>query len=347
MRVPVHLSPLEAEPLVSVLVANYNYREYVEECIGSVLAQDYPHFEVVVCDDGSTDGSPEVISKLAATDERIRLFAKENGGQASALNRAFSESRGDPICILDADDLFLPGKIRSVVEVLRREPDCGIATHDMVIVDSNGRRRGAIRPEQDGYLGPEIATLRLGLPMPLASGISFRREVVARICPLPEETFRSVADWALAYAAAFVTHTTRIPGVLSGYRVHGANLSGTTSTSSSLEPEALEKTLHGMERVLGYVNEFTSTELGLAVDSSRVRNVLEHRLMLGVLRGDRAMTDAASTDLRDAYREVRRDYPAYRYAFWQTLSALPSPVSRWLLQAAFQGFRLSRRAVAP
>jgi glycosyltransferase involved in cell wall biosynthesis len=225
-------SALTGTPLVSVLIANYNYAKYIGEAIESVQTQTYQGYELVICDDGSSDDSCKVIESYAAKDPKIVLIRKNNGGQASALNRAFLESKGDVISILDADDAFESMKLAKVVEAFKESPQAGIAIHDLMVVDGDGRKRYVAHYKQSGYLGPEIPTLRMGLPMPQASGLSFRREVLKEILPLPEDRFRSVADWAVAYVAAYLTNTTRVPEVLARYRIHANNLSGTTSTAS-------------------------------------------------------------------------------------------------------------------
>ena len=95
--VPLPLSALPAQPLVSVLIANYNYGRFIDRALDSLLAQSYRHFEGIVCDDGSTDDSREVVARYARRDARIRLLEKENGGVASALNMAYRACRGDVV----------------------------------------------------------------------------------------------------------------------------------------------------------------------------------------------------------------------------------------------------------
>ena len=107
---PMELPPLGESPLVSVLMGNYNYGRYIGEALDSVLRQTYSNFEVIVCDDGSTDDSREVVARYCDRDTRIRMVVKENGGLASALNAAYAASRGEIICLLDADDVFLPSE---------------------------------------------------------------------------------------------------------------------------------------------------------------------------------------------------------------------------------------------
>ncbi len=80
------------KPLASILINNYNYGRFLHEAIDSALSQTYPHTEVIVVDDGSTDNSREII---ASYEDQIIPVLKENGGQASALNAGFAASRGE------------------------------------------------------------------------------------------------------------------------------------------------------------------------------------------------------------------------------------------------------------
>src|SRR4051794_30087692 len=92
---PVTLRAIGKQPLVSILVGNYNYADYIRQTIESVLVQTYAKWELIICDDGSTDQSIAVIESYLERDRRIRLLRKPNGGHASALNAAFSVCRGD------------------------------------------------------------------------------------------------------------------------------------------------------------------------------------------------------------------------------------------------------------
>src|SRR5215831_667914 len=102
-------------PLISVLITTHNYGRFIEEAIESVLSQDFPsdQVEILVVDDGSTDDTPERVKKYGL---RIRYLYKPNGGQASALNFGIARACGEFIALLDADDLFLPGKLRRIIQ---------------------------------------------------------------------------------------------------------------------------------------------------------------------------------------------------------------------------------------
>ena len=117
-----------SRPRISAVINAYNYGTYICDAIESVLAQDCPpnEMETLVVDDGSTDDTGERVAKYG---DRVRYFRKANGGQASAINLGFNEARGEIIALLDADDLWLPGKIRQVTEAFDRNPNAGLVYH--------------------------------------------------------------------------------------------------------------------------------------------------------------------------------------------------------------------------
>ena len=100
-------------PLVSVLMAARNAEAYVEEAIGSLLAQSWTHLELIVVDDGSTDSTNDRLAALAERDPRIRILINEtNLGLAASLNRAIDVARGDLLARMDADDIAVPDRLR-------------------------------------------------------------------------------------------------------------------------------------------------------------------------------------------------------------------------------------------
>src|SRR5215204_4807622 len=100
-------------PLVSVIIPNYNYAQYLTQTLDSVLSQTYPHVEIIVVDDGSTDGSQEVLRNYT---DRVTWFQQRREGVSVARNRGVQESHGQLIAFLDADDVWLPAKLERQVE---------------------------------------------------------------------------------------------------------------------------------------------------------------------------------------------------------------------------------------
>jgi glycosyltransferase involved in cell wall biosynthesis len=223
--IPVTLGLLPDQPKVSVLIANHNYGEYIEEAIESVLCQTYPHFELVICDDGSTDTSREIIQRFVKFDSRVSLSCKENGGQASALNVAFDLSHGEIICLLDSDDLYDSHKLEEVVKAFRKDGDCGVCVHRLLPVSRERKSMGAAFPKTlaNGWIGP--AALRRGgfTDFPPSSGLCVRRGIAERVFPIPL-ALRKCADGYLINAAQFLSGITALHKVLAEYRYHAANI---------------------------------------------------------------------------------------------------------------------------
>lgn len=122
------------QPLVSVVIPVYNGESVIEACVRSVLAQDVREMELIVVDDGSTDGTWPLLEKLAAEDERIRPVHQENAGVSAARNRALDDCRGEYIRFVDADDILPPGSMRTLLEKAREnDSDLVIAGYTEVV----------------------------------------------------------------------------------------------------------------------------------------------------------------------------------------------------------------------
>ncbi|HQH27009.1 MAG TPA: glycosyltransferase [Oligoflexia bacterium] len=114
----------EAGAKISVVIAAYNAESYLEAAVSSVLAQDVAGLEVVIVDDGSSDGTPELICRLCA-DSRVRSLQHPGGvnrGPSCSRELGVHAAKGEYICFLDADDKFLPGKIERQIEAMSRHP---------------------------------------------------------------------------------------------------------------------------------------------------------------------------------------------------------------------------------
>lgn len=98
----------EETPLLTVIVPVYNILEYLPRCVHSITAQTYRNLEILLVDDGSTDGTGALCDELAVEDERIRVFHKENGGSSSARNLGLQHAKGEYIGFVDSDDYISP-----------------------------------------------------------------------------------------------------------------------------------------------------------------------------------------------------------------------------------------------
>lgn len=218
---------MQHKPLVSIVIKNYNYDSFLGEAIDSALGQTYPHKEVVVVDDGSTDSSREVI---AAYGDQIVPVLQENRGYAAAMNAGFAASRGQLILWLDSDDVFAPNKAERVVDAFCSRPGAAVIYHRLQNIDAAGRPLFEPHP-RDLWVGSiKDRVQRSGgwWPRPPTSALAFPRTFLARIHPMPELTPSGVATRPDGYAgglAPFFGEVVGLPDVLAKYRKHGQNVS--------------------------------------------------------------------------------------------------------------------------
>jgi glycosyltransferase involved in cell wall biosynthesis len=197
--------------LVSIVIATFNHGAYVAAAIESVLAQDHPHVELIVVDDGSTDDTPSV---LARYQDRARIIRQANAGQACALNRGWQAARGDILSYLGSDDTLEPNAVSRAAALLRSRPDVALVYCDFLLIDPASH---PIRRVSNGEFERSAMVARLIChPGP---GAFFRRSGYVEAGPW-NESLRQVPDFEfwlrLAHTGTFV----RIPEVLARYRVH-------------------------------------------------------------------------------------------------------------------------------
>lgn len=156
----------------------YNAREHLPWALGSMLAQTFADWELVLVDDGSTDHPEDVVEQAA--DPRIRLIRlPENRGRGHARQVALNNTRGEFLAMLDADDWMYPDRLQIELDVLAGEPTVGIVSAGMALTDARNEITG-VRLKGDGVVyGPHR-----GLRVPIAHGPSmFRRSLASGVCP--------------------------------------------------------------------------------------------------------------------------------------------------------------------
>jgi glycosyltransferase involved in cell wall biosynthesis len=340
---PVPLTPLPERPLVSVLISNHNYEEFLPRAIESVIAQTYGNWEAIICDDGSTDGSRSLIERYAARDARIRHVFQLNGGQSSALNAAYYLSRGQVICLLDADDEFVAAKIERSVATFRQSLSAGYVIHPVIPISANGKVIGGKLPAvlANGWVADKV--LRTGgevIGLPPTSGLTFRREIAEELFPIPVRLLRC-SDGYLNRTAPFVTQIASIGEPLALYRLHGKNSFGTIRRT----PASVEHSLSDYWLTVGILVEFLRRRYGEAI-----ANELDPRVSLSyrekvlayyVLTG--SMPQSA---LGEDPAQIINSLPtkSFRMA-WRILLALPRRVSSFaffIWQAKYPGKKLLR-----
>ncbi|MBK5269384.1 MAG: glycosyltransferase family 2 protein [Bacteroidia bacterium] len=219
---------MNSNPLVSIIINNYNYVRFIRNAIDSAINQTYSNIEVIVVDDGSKDDSPKIIREY---DNKIVTIFKQNGGQASAFNAGFDISNGDIIVFLDSDDALLPTTIERVVELFRDSKV--VKVHwKLYIIDEIGKKTGRIIPHltlAEGDFKKELIQYgpnNCGGPShsPPTSGIAWFRHFLERVFPLSEEEFKTGGnDYYLSVLAPLFGELRSIPEPQGLYRIHGNN----------------------------------------------------------------------------------------------------------------------------
>ncbi len=209
-------------PLVAIIINNYNYGRFLRDAIDSALNQNSPNTEVIVVDDGSTDDSREIISSYG---EKIISVLKENGGQASALNAGFKASQGEIVIFLDADDYLFPNTVERVVAAWK--PTLAKVHYRLQLVDASGNLLDILPGKNIALDSGDILPVLLktgGYITTPTSGNAFSRSVLSHILPIPEDQFPISADGYLITMIPFYGEIAAVEEPLGVYRQHGNNL---------------------------------------------------------------------------------------------------------------------------
>jgi GT2 family glycosyltransferase len=275
---------------VSVVVPAYNAEATILATIRSVLAQTLPDFELIVIDDGSTDGTVERLAGLA--DPRLRVHSYDNGGLPTARNRGIALASGEFVAFLDADDEWTPDKLEDQMAALERRGDAGVAYSWTRFVDEDGRDLYAQRPvffEGDVYRALLVSNFTCS-----GSNILVRRRALEATGGF-ESSLKVSADWEYCVRLAARWGFVLVPRHQILYRQSLRSM----SASMSLSPDVWEQQgLRTIERV------FESVPAALQpLKRRRLANFhlhVAHRCL--TTAGGTAAAKRAGRSLRDALR---------------------------------------------
>lgn len=206
------------EPLVSVVIPNYNYGRFLRAAVDGALAQTYKNVEIIVADDGSTDESDDVIKSYG---NKIRSFKQKNAGVSAARNRAFQETRGELIAYLDSDDIWLPEKLEKQVKLFR-DAEIGLVHCGCADFDNDGKITAEHLNGLNGWVWEDL--LRYKRPVILGGGsaVVVRREAIERAGGF-DENLKIGEDWEFYFRVARLYKVGFVPEILLKYRRHAAN----------------------------------------------------------------------------------------------------------------------------
>lgn len=233
-------------PLVSIIIPTYNRARLVCEAVESALGQTYPHVEVIVVDDGSTDDTRE---RIAAYGDRVRYLHQPNQGVSAARNHGFREARGEYVLFLDSDDLLVPDAIAILLTILRSDPALDAAFGDGEFVGPNGNTLGRISQKRNLELFPTFSDMVVQ-PPPGCPSILFRRDALARVEGPFDEQMWGHEDHDLLVRLTAAGMTLRgTHDLVFRYRIMGGNKSSPAPSSPHLERRRLSR-VHSKKKIL-------------------------------------------------------------------------------------------------
>lgn len=223
-------SKSEAKPLVSVMLIVLNGERYIPEQIDSILAQTYSNLELIVCDDCSTDRTPEIVREYMRKDSRVKLAQNERNLRVSAtFQRHCHLCGGEFIAPSDHDDFWLPEKIELMVDYMSKHPETDLAFTDSMVTNGDlSEKRGSFQriignPSRRKPIPIEVLLERNLVPFHASM---FRRALIPKIIPIPEGFMYDI--WT-ALVCSLNSPLGYIDQCLDLYRQHPSNMVGVSA----------------------------------------------------------------------------------------------------------------------
>lgn len=210
---------------LSVLMPVYNAAPYLPEAIESILAQTFGAFEFVIVDDGSTDASPDVLSRYVEQDARIRVVRQQNAGIVGALNRGLAECRGALVARMDADDRAMPDRLDRQMAFLAHHPEVVAVGSAFQIMDSAGEHIEMRKPPTGHHQIEQRMLLGDGWAL-CHPTVMMRRDALERVGGYSKQ-YEWVEDVGLFLALARVGRLANLSEPLLCYRRHNSSVSAT------------------------------------------------------------------------------------------------------------------------
>ena len=270
-------------PQVSVIVPAYNVRSYIEQVLVSLKHQSFQNFEVIIVDDGSTDGTAEVVKPFCESDSRFQLLQKTNGGLSSARNCGIRHARAPYIALLDGDDVYKPEKLATHVSILDRAPDVGVVYSASRAIREDGRPTFMSLSGKPVMSNPLLALLCKNF-IGHGSNAVFRRCIVDEVGEFDEGLRSSEdVDYWLRIAATGRWRFHRVPQVLCCYRVRPSGLSFNVAQMQRSHEQVLEAASRRSPQLVNpvlstayaYMYRYLARLSLTAGDAQRARNFID------------------------------------------------------------------------
>lgn len=228
---------------VSVIIPSYNHEKFIGDAIESVLNQSYPHIEIIVVDDGSTDGTQEILSRFQSQINIMFMF-QENSGGSAARNSGIRVAQGRYICFLDSDDVFHPEKVERQIEFFNTNPEIGLVhTGAYVLLKANeGWKHWYTYTPPVFHSRDEQIKELLKANYIACSTVMVRRDLFSQV-GLFNTKYDYAPDYDMWLRLLTCSDFSSIPEALIHYRWHGGNQSRNLNHDavSVIQQEAAER----------------------------------------------------------------------------------------------------------
>jgi glycosyltransferase involved in cell wall biosynthesis len=291
--------PPSGRPLISAVVPAFNAERHLPATLRSLLHQSYSNLEIIVVDDGSTDGTLSVVNEMARRHPRLRVVRQPNSGVAAARNHGVLKSRGDFIAPVDADDLWFPDAAEKLVScLLSSDPQAGVAYGWSLTLDEEGRADGGLRCST--IQGEVFRTLLCHNFIGNASSTLIRRTCFERAGGYDpwfrDQGAQGCEDWDLYLRISEFAHFRVAPEFIVGYRRPAGSMSADVASMARSHEHLLQKTGRRHPDIHGVLYRISTSSfqlhlarecrrLGMPQDSSRwLKKAFVEGLPLSMLR---------------------------------------------------------------
>ena len=198
--------------LISIVTPSYNQARYIEKTIQSVLSQDYPQLEYIIVDGGSSDGTVDIIKRY---EHRLAWWVSEKDkGQTDAINKGFTQARGDILAWINSDDTYEPDAISAAVRYLQDHPEVGMVYGDCNFINENGQVIGRFHSAQTSY-----RLIRQGYVHIPQQTMFFRADMWKQVGPL-DPSFYFAMDYDLWTRISRRSEIKYVPQTWANFRLH-------------------------------------------------------------------------------------------------------------------------------
>lgn len=266
---------------ISILFITYNHSRFVAEAIRSVIDQDYPDIELVVCDDGSTDCTVEVIEKELADCPShisvIRFYSEQNHGLLKNFNRGFAACSGEIIVVMSGDDISSPSRVSRVSKEFAADPECMLVCSNFLRIDDGGRALGVKKKySRDTVYSHAHGLKHVYAHAPVCGATAAYRITLRELFP-PMQTGRHAEDNCFWFRALLVGNIHYLGDPLVSWRTHGNNQFNWTPDNVDAE-DARIRHLRFLRTHQCMRHQWTR-DLGHAVNTGLITHDMQDRLL--------------------------------------------------------------------